>query len=317
MWQDRQARLLKDEIEAILSSLANEANFYHLTKEVITKVVDRSTGKTRGDKPWPLVPLIVCESILGRYKHVLPAAAALELFKAAAEVFDDTEDTDSSISISAKYGAAVATNIATTLLILAEKAITRLEKKGVDSSLVFHVMDVINSLCITACTGQHLDLFPSSEKISSEDRYLRIAGMRSATQLECACHVGALLANADRELTSTFALFGHNLGMASQIANDIHGITSGRDINKRKLTLPVIYALSHANEEARNQLELIYSTTPTSLIDLSQIRDLLFSTGSIYYASIKMELFKQQALDVLSKIENTIGNVERLQLFLE
>jgi octaprenyl-diphosphate synthase len=112
-------------------------------------------------------------------------------------------------------------------------------------------------------------------------------------------------------------MFGYNLGMASQIANDIQGITRGRDILKRKITLPVIYALSQADGEARHQLELTFSKQSESAPSPAQTRDLLFNTGAIHYATIKMELYKQQALDILSKAEGAGANVERLRLFLE
>jgi geranylgeranyl pyrophosphate synthase len=317
MWQDRQAGLLTNEIEAILSSLANEASFYHLVKESLTQAKRGLAAKTIGDKPWPLLPLIVCEAVSGEYEHAIPAAAALELFKSAAEVLDDTEDADSPESIPARYGTAVATNIATVLLILAEKAITRLEGRGVESSLIIHVMDVVNSLCTIACAGQHLDLSPTLEIAVSEDAYLRIADMKSASTVQCACYVGALLATSNQELIDTFVIFGHNLGMASQIANDIQGVTRGSDILKRKITLPVIYALSLADGKARHQLELTFSKKTKSTPNLSQTRDLLFRTGAIHYATIKMELYKQQALDILSRAEVAGANAEQLKLFLE
>jgi geranylgeranyl pyrophosphate synthase len=317
MWQDRQAELLTNEIEAILSSLANEASFYHLVKESLTQAKRGLATKTTHDRPWPLLPLIVCEAVSGQYEHAMPAAAALQLFIAAGDIFDDIEDADSSESLSAKYGSAVATNVATTLLILAEKAITRLERRGVADQIIIHVMDVVNSSFTITCTGQHLDLSLNLEAAVSEDTYLRIADMKTASTVQCACHIGALLATGHQELIDTFAMFGQNLGMTFQIANDIQGITRGSDILKRKMTLPVIYALSQADGEARHQLELTFSKQSESASDAAQTRDLLFRTGAIHYATIKMEFYKQQALDILSKAEGEGANVERLKLFLE
>jgi geranylgeranyl pyrophosphate synthase len=316
MWQERQAELLRGEIEALLAPLSDASGLCALGKEPLAKASRGLAAESARQRPWPLLPLIVCEAISGHYEHALPAAAALQLLKAAAEVFDDIEDADSSASLSTRYGSAVAINVATTLLILAEKSITRLKIRGVEDYLIVRVMEAVNSAYATACAGQHLDLSLASQIAVSEDIYLRVAYMKSASTVECACHVGALLAAANQELIDTFALFGHNLGMASQIANDIQGITHGSDIVKHKITLPVIYALTHTDGETHHQLKLKFVKPSESVPDTAQIRDLLFRSGAIHYATIKMEYYKQRALDILSEAERAGGSVERLKLFL-
>ena len=183
--------------------------------------------------------------------------------------------------------------------------------------LIVRVIEVVNSFYTTACVGQHLDLSLTSEMAVSENVYLRVINMKSACTVECACRIGALLATANQELIDTFALFGHNLGMAAQITNDIQGITRGSDILKRKITLPVIYALTQADGEARNQLELTFGKQAGPVPDPTPIKDLLFSTGAVYYATIKMEFYKQRALDILSEAEGEGASIERLNLFLE
>jgi geranylgeranyl pyrophosphate synthase len=317
MWQERQAELLTNEIEVLLTPLSDTAGLYSLVQELLNEARQRIASEIGWSHPWPLLPLVVCEAISGHYERALPAAAALQLFIAAGDIFDDIEDADSSESLSAKYGSAIATNVATTLLILAEKAIIRLENRDVEDYVIVRVMDVVNSSFTTTCVGQHLDLSVTLETGVSEDAYLRIVDMKTASTVQCACHIGALLAAANQRLIDTIAIFGHNLGMASQIANDIQGIIRGGDILKRKMTLPVIYALSQADGESRHQLELTFSRQSESASDSAQIRDLLFRTGAIHYATIKMELYKQKALDILPKVEGKGANVERLRLFLE
>ena len=317
MWQERQAEILRDEIEALLAPLSDVADLYALVKEPLTKARRGLATDTAHSRPWPLLSLMVCEAICGYYEHALPAAAAFELLKAAAEVFDDIEDADSSESLSAKYGSAVATNVATTLLILAEKAITRLKERGIEDGVIVRIMDVVNSYYTTACAGQHLDLSLNSEMSVSEDTYFRVTGMKSASQIECACHIGALLAKTKQELVDLFTKFGHDLGVASQITNDIQGVIQGSDIAKRTITLPVIYALTQTDGEIRNQFESAFSKQSESKPDPVRIKDLLFRTGAIHYATIKMEFYKQRALDILSEAERMGARVKRLKLFLE
>ena len=314
MREDRQAELLRDELEALLAHLSETVGLYDLVKEPLTKARRGLAAGSAHDQPWPLLPLIVCQAISGHYEQALPAATALELLMAAGDVFDDVEDADSSDSLSTKYGSAVATNVATTLLVLAERAITRLEGRGVEDSVIVRVMDAVNSFYTTACAGQHLDLTLAPV---SEDTYLQVIGMKSASQVECACHIGALLANANQELVDIFAAFGHNLGMASQIANDIRGITRGSDIMKHKITLPIIYAFTQTGGEAHSQLESTFVKQSGTIPDSTQIKELLFRTGAIHYATVKMEFYKQRARDILAKAERAGVSVERLKPFLE
>jgi len=265
-WKERQAEFLRDEVETILAFLSGTVGLYDIVREGVTQGRRSLSGEGAYDRSWSLLPMIVCEALCGDYRHALPVAAALRLLTAAAEVFDDIEDADSSSSLSARYGAPLATNAATTLLILAERAIARLKTRGVEDSIIVRVMDSVNSFYTAACAGQHLDLSLTSEMAVSEESYLRIAGMKSASTAECACYIGALLANANSELVDILGKFGHNLGMASQIANDIQGITVGNDIVKGKTTLPIIYALAQADQETCDQLKIPLSrqseTTP-------------------------------------------------------
>ena len=318
MWQDRQADLLRDETEVLLAQLSKEApDLYGLVREPLTKARRGLATEGASVYHWHLLPLLVCEAICDRYEHALPAAVALQFLIAASDVFDDVEDADSSESLPARYGAAVATNAATTLLILAEGAITHLKEQGVADSIIVRVMEAINTYYTTACAGQHLDLSIASGTVLSEETYLKIASMKSASQIECACYVGALLANADQELIRKFSSFGQNLGMAAQIANDIRGITRGRDIAKRRITLPVIFALTETNAETRYQLDDVFIKKLEPVLDPAKIKELLFRTGALHYATVKMEFYKQKALSILSEIEHAGARTERLKLFFQ
>jgi geranylgeranyl pyrophosphate synthase len=317
MWQKRQAEKLRLEIEELLAPLSDASDLCDLTREALTQGRRGLSAEVSHDKPWPLLPLAVSEAISGHYEHALPIAAALQFLMAAGDVFDDIEDADSSESLSARYGPAIAINVANTLITMAEAAITRLKGRGVEDCTIVRVMDVVNSYCITACAGQHLDLSLASKIDVSEDIYIRVTGMKSASQVECACYIGALLADVNQELADIFAKFGHNLGIAAQITNDIQGVTRGNDIAKHKITLPIIYALTQAEGEARNQLELAFRKPSERVLDLAQIRDLLFRSGAIHYAMIKVESYRQRALDILSEAEGAGAKVERLKLFLE
>jgi len=82
--------------------------------------------------------------------------------------------------------------------------------------------------------------------------------MKSASHIACMCHVGALVATTDDELINNLTLFGHNLGWLHKSPNDIQGITQGNDLMKRKVSLPLIYALTQTGTETRNKIKRLY-----------------------------------------------------------
>jgi geranylgeranyl pyrophosphate synthase len=316
MWRKRQAELLKEEIEAVLSPLFNFAELYHIVREPLTKPGRGMAGQSDLSRPWPFLPLMVCEAVCGQCEPALPLAASRQFFSAAADVFDDIEDADSTESLAAKYGPAIATNTATTLLFLAEKSLSRLSLRNVAEGLIVRILDITNSFYTTACAGQHLDLSPGPEKAFSEKFYFKLIDMKSASQIECACYLGALVAGASQSLIAKFAAFGHNLGMADQIADDIQGITQGYDIEKQKLTLPVIFAVNQTEGETREQIAHFFSRQSDSKLDTAQIKELLFETGAIHFATVKMEYYKQLALENLDEATTTGANTSKLRLFL-
>jgi geranylgeranyl pyrophosphate synthase len=175
----------------------------------------------------------------------------------------------------------------------------------------------VNSYYINACIGQHLDLSVSRNEAILEENYLKVIAMKSASAVECACYAGAMLASTNQELVNSFTIFGHNLGMASQIANDIKAVVSLNDIKRGKITLPAIYALSQTVGETHHLLEKVFSDRPGRLeFDPDRIRNLLYSTGAIQYAAIKEEIYKQRARDTLTLLETKGTKTEQLHQFL-
>lgn len=303
--------------QTILASLLDTVSLYDLTKEALGKLFDASSARLANHRAWYLMPLIVYRSICGQCEAVLPAVAGLQLLKAAADVLDDIEDADSLESLSYKYGIPRALNAASTLIILAEKAFTRLEDKGVSDGTVVRLIRAVNSYYVITCQGQHMDLSLFSDEDILEETYLRVIAKKSASAVECACYAGAMLATANQELVNSVTIFGHNLGMASQIANDIKAVVSLNDIKRGKITLPAIYALSQTIGENHRLLEKVFHDRPSSLeFAPDQIRDLLYRTGAIQYAVIKEEIYKQRARGSLKFLETWGIETEQLHQFL-
>jgi geranylgeranyl pyrophosphate synthase len=315
MSKKRLAGLLKDEMDYALSELSKASGLIELVRASLIQTGHGLNSKTKSEMPWPLLPLIVCGMICGKEERALPAAAAMQFFFAAGDVFDDIEDMDSSASFYAKYGLAAAVSTASTLLMLGELSLTKLKEQDLDSETIVKIIENVNSHYITSCAGQHLDLSLNNRYSISEDDYLKIIAMKSASQLECSCCVGALCGGAEQRKMNLIASFGRNLGLALQLVNDIRGIVKGNDIIKHKVTFPIIYGLTQTKPSIKKQLKISFANRNENAKDPASIREVLFQSGAIHYTIVKTEYFKQLASDNLSEMEKMGVNVKQLRPF--
>jgi octaprenyl-diphosphate synthase len=96
----------------------------------------------------------------------------------------------------------------------------------------------------------------------TQGRYESIAGAKTASLYAAACELGARYPGGNLELGAHMSAFGHELGLAFQIVDDLLDVTSveqelgksaGTDVEDGKVTLPVLitYAQAKAAERAR------------------------------------------------------------------
>lgn len=143
---------------------------------------------------------------------------------------------------------------------------------------------------------KHLDL--------TETEYLEIIRRKTAVLMEGACRVGALISGADERRTAALTAYGHHLGIAFQVADDLLDYTAdtallgkavGTDLREGKLTLPVIRALSAAGGEDRKTMERIITDEDFSVDDFNTLVGLLASCGGIEAARAEAEGHVNQA----------------------
>ena len=126
----------------------------------------------------------------------------------------------------------------------------------------------------------------------SETEYLEIIRRKTAVLLRGACRAGGLLAGADSDAVEALSDFGHHLGIAFQMADDLLDYTAeagelgkavGADLREGKLTLPVIRTLSVAPPEDRERLAAAIREPTFSEKTFAELRELLERYGGIFY----------------------------------
>jgi geranylgeranyl diphosphate synthase type I len=308
--------LLRQEVEAVIE-LADMAP--PLRDGVCCQLAQK--GKvfySGGGVCWAILPLLVCEAICGKNRHAIPGAAAIEFFFAAGDAFDDVEDHETEDSLVGVYGEEKTLNIAVALLMLSQRAVTRLREQGVKLSTIISVMEAMCSGGLRGCAGQHRDLAYELEHNISPETYLEMIELKSASLVEMACQVGAILATDDPETVSSYGLFGRHLGMAAQLINDVQSIGTARwsrsDISKKKKTLPIIFAFNHADEKQRRLLDLVYDPKTVMTPELQrETAKTIIASGGVYYGLVMAEKYKQLAVKAIKP--SATANSRLLALF--
>lgn len=134
-----------------------------------------------------------------------------------------------------------------------------------------------------------------------EAEYLQVIEAKTAELTACSCRLGALFAGMPEASVEQLDLYGRELGIAFQIADDLldlsgeedaTGKSLGTDLEKQKPTLPLIHTLREASAEDRQQmLELLSSeqATPANLLPYLQ------RYGGLEYARQRAVEYASQA----------------------
>jgi octaprenyl-diphosphate synthase len=114
----------------------------------------------------------------------------------------------------------------------------------------------------TLCEGELVQLHHRNDYSIDQATYLEIVQRKTASLIGECCRLGATLAGADDRLAKAMRRLGHSLGIAFQIQDDlldligdeqIVGKSLGKDLDKGKLTLPIIYYLAQCDQHQRGE----------------------------------------------------------------
>jgi len=154
------------------------------------------------------------------------------------------------------------------------------------------------------CAGELKQINSRGNFALSEAEYLAIIEAKTAELCACCCRLGAHYAGATAAQADALDRYGRNLGIAFQIADDLldlvgdeisMGKSLGTDLEKQKLTLPVIRLL--AQSSATERAEIIELLSSKSRADRSQVNLWLERTDAMSYARDKARQYADAAVE--------------------
>lgn len=259
----------------------------------------------KGKMMRPMLTLLVIRLLGGIIDDkAMHTAATFEYFHTASLVHDDIVDESEQRrgvkSIHCSYGNKVAVLVGDYLL-----ANGLLCASKVDSP---RLVGIVSKAAQALASGEILQLSNVSNQSIDENVYYDIINRKTAALFSACSEAGALRASTDENVIQNMSLFGHYVGMCFQIRDDIFdydtsadiGKPTGNDMKEGKLTLPLIYALNHSNDEYMQKLAHKVKSGEISDDEIDELVSFTRSNGGIEYAEHVMKTFANKAKDVLS-----------------
>ncbi|MEP1095137.1 MAG: polyprenyl synthetase family protein [Cyclobacteriaceae bacterium] len=154
--------------------------------------------------------------------------------------------------------------------------------------------------------GELLQMEKARKLDINEDIYYEVIRAKTASLITSCCRVGAASAGADEEMIAKMGEFGENVGMAFQIKDDLFdygafeiGKPTGIDIREKKMTLPLIHALSKATKSEVRRIKKLVKKSESKPKVVNEVIAFVKKSGGIEYATTVMERYHQKAKDIL------------------
>jgi geranylgeranyl diphosphate synthase type II len=218
-----------------------------------------------GKRLRPILCLAAAEACGGKIKNALPLACALECIHTYSLVHDDLPSMDNDDFRRGRptchkvFGDGIAILAGDALLTIAFEIVSsaRPAPRYNMSMLLREVAVAAGSQKLIA--GQVADLEAEGRNVK-RDELRFIHENKTAAILKTSVRLGAMSANADAKKLRAITQFGHGLGLAFQVIDDILDLTqtseilgksAGKDVAAKKATYPAVIGLEKSRAEAR------------------------------------------------------------------
>ena len=236
-------------------------------------------------------------------------AVTLELVHAATLIHDDLIDKSplrrGSPTVSSRWSGTATVLAGDFLLARAADIAATVEN--------FRVMTIFAQTLMAICEGEIRQDFGGANWPPNREQYYRHIDSKTASLFTAATEGGAVLSQASENEIAALKTYGHNLGMAFQIADDILDFTSdegqlgkpvGSDLRQGTYTLPVFYFIE---QDARGSKIVDLANE-----DIDALVDAIHNSPAIAASKTEARQFAQMAKDALAIFPD---NVYRRALF--
>jgi geranylgeranyl diphosphate synthase, type II len=218
-----------------------------------------------GKRLRPILCLAAAEACRGKTDDALPLACAFECIHTYSLVHDDLPSMDNDDFRRGRptchkvFGEGIAVLAGDALLTIAFEIVSRAKPRP-----RYDMATLLREIAVAAgsqklIAGQVADLEAEGKNVKGRELHF-IHENKTAAILRSSVRLGAMSANADARKLAAITQFGHRLGLAFQIIDDILDVTqtseilgksAGKDVAAKKATYPAAIGLEKSRAEAR------------------------------------------------------------------
>lgn len=263
--------------------------------------------KSGGKRIRPILLLLTANACgyRGTYHHLL--AAVIELIHTAGLLHDDVVD-ESSLRRGRQTTNALFGNADSVLVgdFVYSRAFQMMASTG-----NVRVMQIVADTTNMIAEGEVLQSASMHNQDLTEERYYQVVHAKTSKLFETSAELGAIIAGASEKEIRACAEYGHSLGTAFQLVDDMldySGSTSdlgknvGDDLREGKLTLPLIYLLQHGTPQQTQLVRIAVENGDASNFD--EILTAITKCGALDYTRHHAALAAQRATSAITALAN-------------
>lgn len=229
---------------------------------LITEAVRRMLA-AGGKRLRPRMTLLAASACGGDPVEHLHLAAYMELIHVATLIHDDVVD-----NAQTRRGVnATAVDFGNRVSVLAGDYLFAWIFKNVTAGYPHPVPHVLSATLADICDGEVLQLRALGELELPLEAYVEVARKKTASLFAASALCGAVMGGGTAREIEALRAFGDLYGIAFQMNDDVLDVTAderslgkpvGNDLAERKMTIPLILALSTGNPSFREQVSRLY-----------------------------------------------------------
>lgn len=187
----------------------------------------------------------------------------------------------------------------------------------------FRVISTISELGKELSTGEIDQIDVAKHHSIDEQTYFSIINKKTASLFQSCVKVGGYSVGASDADIANLSKFVELLGLSFQIKDDIFdyfkddaiGKPTGNDLREGKVTLPLIYALSHTESPRHEEMRRLADSDSLTTEQIETLIDYAKAEGGIEYAYATMERLRAEARGILEPYPDNEAKQAFLSLF--
>jgi geranylgeranyl diphosphate synthase type II len=264
--------------------------------------------------------MLACEAVGGRPRAALDAGAAVEIMHNFTLVHDDVMDHAATRrgkpTVHERWDLNTALLVGDVLLGIAYRTLLRTRTRNMET-----VATLFTSGVVEVCEGQALDLEFEKRLDVTVAEYFRMIEKKTGRLITLAAELGAVIGGARPRQRAALRRFGHHLGRAFQMQDDLLDVIAeedelgkaiGGDIAEGKRTFLLLTAAERATGADRELLLRVLrhgarGPDGPDTATIAAVRDVYDRTGALHDARKLVERNTRSALRALAALPHNRG----------